>query len=299
MAKVRKAHMAIPTMCFDDSPMEVQNDRINFHDQSLHIQEGLTKNFVEISQEFFLTTAQVAKETAKYGTCKTLARMAAKAVALGEDAYFFQCADRSPVVRNLHDREELRVNFPGGVRISNWNIERDFGLLAEANPPDASDHDFNKVARPIIVEPIEANSNHVIWGQETFKAVTRGIAKLVSKGQATDYALFLPTDAFADTFAPPGYASLVTTAERIKPLVEGGFYDSAVLPQDEGLLIALAGEPQKLFVGTEAHVEFIRHQEGRHYFRVAERVQYVVREARSLVLLKFRRPPHHHHQEQE
>ncbi|MBW4660243.1 MAG: bacteriocin family protein [Drouetiella hepatica Uher 2000/2452] len=284
MAKVRKAQMVIPTMSFDNNPTEIQNDVINFVD--LSIQEGLTKNFVEIYQEFSLTSAQVSKET-EHKTCKTLARMAAKAIALAEDAYFFQLSDRAPELRNPDDRQRFQVRLPGGVKISNWNAQRDFGLLAEANPPDADDNDINKVTFPISVDPAAANVINVTWGEETFKAVTKGIAKLVSKGQATNYALFLSTDVYADTFAPPSPASLVTTADRIKPLVEGGFYDSAVLPQNEGLLIALAGEPQKLFVGTDAYTEFIRKEGAKYFFRVVERVQYVVRDPRSLVLLKF------------
>ena len=40
--------------------------------------------------------------------------------------------------------------------------------------------------------------------------------------------------------APPSPASLVTTADRIRPLLDGGFCNSGVLPQDEGLLVACA-----------------------------------------------------------
>jgi uncharacterized linocin/CFP29 family protein len=285
--KVRRATWVIKPMTFNSSPTEIPNEVINFAD--LSIQEGLTKNFVEIYQEFSLTSAQVSKET-ENKTCKTLARMAAKAIALAEDAYFFQVSDRSKKLRNPDDRQNFKVRLPGGVKISNWNIDRDFGLLAEANPDDADDDLIDKVAKPITVNLAVGNVTSVIWGEETFKAVTKGISKLVAKGQAPNYALFLSTDVYADTFAPPSPASLVTTADRIKPLVEGGFYDSAVLPQDEGLLIALAGEPQKLFVGTDAYTEFTRKEGSKYFFRVVERVQYVVRDPRSLILLKFTQP---------
>lgn len=285
--KVRRATWVIHPMNFDNCPTEIPNEVINFAD--LSIQEGLTKNFVEIYQEFSLTHAQVCKE-AEHKTCKTLARMAAKAIALAEDAYFFQVSDRDPSVRNPDVPAYFKVRLPGGVKISNWNVQRDFGLLAEANPPDADDNDINKVAIPINVAQATGNVINVTWGEETFKAVTKGIAKLVSKGQAPNFALFLSTDVYADTFAPPSPASLVTTADRIKPLVEGGFYDSAVLPQNEGLLIALAGEPQKLFVGTDIYTELMCKQGSKYLFRVVERVQYIVRDPRSLVLLKFSQP---------
>jgi uncharacterized linocin/CFP29 family protein len=287
MAKVRKAQWVFSHQTFDNNPMTVPNEVIDF--SNLSIQDGSTKNFVEIYQEFSLSNTQIQNE-AVHNTCQTLARMAAKAVALGEDAYFFQVSDRSPEVRDIKNRQKFQVRFPGGVKINNWKFKEDFGLLAEANPSDASDDDISKVSLPIEVDLSASDVTSVIWGEETFKAVTKGISKLVAKGQAPNYALFLSTSAYADTFAPPSPASLVTTADRIKPLVEGGFYDSAVLPQNEGLLIALAGEPQKLYVGQEANTEFVRQEGSTYFFRVVERVQYVVRDPRSMVLLKFKQP---------
>jgi hypothetical protein len=92
---------------------------------------------------------------------------------------------------------------------------------------------------------------------------------------------------YADTFVPPSAASLVTTAERIKPLVEGGFYGTGTLPEDRGLLVALGGDPTGLYVGREASAEFLRKERSKFFFRVVERVQFVARDPRALVLLKF------------
>jgi hypothetical protein len=60
-------------------------------------------------------------------------------------------------------------------------------------------------------------------------AVAQDIAKLTTKAQAGKYALFMPIEAYDDTFAPPGNASLVTTAGRIKPLIEGGMGTSGMM----------------------------------------------------------------------
>jgi uncharacterized linocin/CFP29 family protein len=126
-----------------------------------------------------------------------------------------------------------------------------------------------------------------VYGENLFAAVVTGIAKLVSKGQAPMFALFLPTRVYADTFVPPSNASLATTAERVKPLVEGGFYGTGTLPDNRGLLVALGGDPVGLYVGREATTEFL-HKDGRQYiFRVVERVQFVVRDPRAFVLLNF------------
>jgi uncharacterized linocin/CFP29 family protein len=282
VSKVRVAQRVFPTMVFDNNPTQIPNEVIDF--TNLSIREGETKPLVEIYTEFSLTSTQV-KQEAEQKTCLTLARMAAKVIALAEDAYFFQLSDRDPDRRDP-DSDEFGVHLPGNVIIDNWRRNLDFGLLAEANPDDADDDRADKVTEPIPVLRLPAGSL-ATWGENTFKGVTKGIAKLVAKGQAPNYALFLPTDVYADTFVPPSPASLVTTADRIKPLVEGGYYSSGVLPADEGLLVALGGEPTKLYVGREAGTEFVRKEGAKYFFRVVERVQYVVRDPRALVLLKF------------
>lgn len=86
---------------------------------------------------------------------------------------------------------------------------------------------------------------------------------------------------------PPSNGSLVTTADRIRPLVEGGSYGTGTLPPNRGLLAALGGEPTRLCMGREANTEFER-KEGREYiFRVSERFNFIERDPRSLVALVF------------
>jgi uncharacterized linocin/CFP29 family protein len=142
-------------------------------------------------------------------------------------------------------------------------------------------------AETVPVKKVDPKRGGVVYGENTFAALTDGIARLTAKGQAPNYALILPTAVYADTFVPPSPASLVTTAERIRPLVEGGFYVTGTLPEDAGLLVALGGEPTSLYVGREAAAEFVRKEGANYIFRVVERVQFVARDARAFVLLKF------------
>lgn len=279
--KVRIAQRVFPTTSFENNPTQIPDEVIDF--ANLNIQEGQTKPLVEIYVTFNLTGTQVNQE-ADQKTCHTLAKMAAKVIALAEDAYFFQLSDRG--APRDPDPAKTKVRLPGKVTIDNWRLNVDLGLLAEANRPDADDALIDKVTKPIPV-PRAAKGGLATWGENTFAAVSDGITKLVAKGQAPNFALVLPTKVFADAFTPPSPASLVTTADRIKPLVEGGFYSSGVLPDDEGLLVALAGEPTKLFVGREATTEFVRKRGALYEFRVVERLQYIVRDPRALVLLKF------------
>ena len=283
VSKVRVAQKIFPTSVLTDNPTQVADEVINF--VALTIREGVTKPYTELFAEFSLTSTQVQQESTQH-VGRTLAIMAAKALALAEDRYFYQVSDRG--ARRDPDPNSSDVKFEPPVEIVNWRTDLDFGLLAEANPPDANDTDSTRVSKPIEVTP--STGSNATWGENTFKAVTRGISLLVAKTQAPNYALVLPTDPYADTFVPPGDESLVTTADRIRPLVEGGFYTSGVLPQDEGLLVALGGEPVKLYVGREATTEFVRKEGANFFFRVVERVQYVVRDPRALVLLKFKAP---------
>ena len=253
---------------FDTNPVVVTNDVINFAD--LSIEEGQTKSLVEIYLEFTLTATQVTKER-QDKTCKTLARMAAKALALAEDTVIFQ-----------GELGTLPANVKADLRGSAGR-----GLLGEADPDDADDADPNKVSKPIDVKFPANRKPGVLYGENTFSAVAQGIAKLTAKAQAPKFALFLPVKAYADTFVPPSEASLVTTAERIKPLVEGGFMETVTLPQDRGLLVALAGDPTSLYVGREATTEFVRKEGSKYFFRVVERIQFVARDPRAFVLLKF------------
>ena len=259
VGKVRIAQKIFPTAELKGNPMTVPNEVIDF--DKLSIEEGATKRFVEIYREFTLTSTQVERE-AEQKSALTLALMAAKVLALAEDACFFGS-------RNRDDRGR---KVPAGVVPKNL-LASDPGLLAEA---------YEVMEIPRAQKPDNAD-----YGEETFSAVTAGIAKLVAKGQAQPYALVLPTGIYADTFVPPSNASLVTTADRIRPLLEGGFYSSGMLPDDQGLLVALAGDPTKLYVGREATTEFVRQDEANYIFRVVERVQYVVRDPRALIAFKF------------
>jgi uncharacterized linocin/CFP29 family protein len=267
VGKVRIAQKVFPAAELSGYATEVPNEVINFAD--LSIEEGRTKPFVEIYQEFSLTSTQVKKEGESSQICKTLARMAAKAIALGEDVIIFQ-----------GKRGQLPAYVVADLIDSAAN-----GLLGEAAPEDANDGDLKKVSEPIDVGL--TGRAGILYGENTFSAVTEGIAKLVRKAQAPNYALFLPTKVFADTFAPPSGQSLVTTADRLKMLVEGGFYGTGTLPEDQGLLVALGGDPTSLYVGREASIEFVRKEGSKYIFRVVERVQFVARDPRAFVLLRF------------
>src|SRR5262245_49684636 len=176
--------------------------------KTMTIQEGRTRPYLEVAVKFKLTNSQVDSE-ATLGEGKTLASFAAKSLAQAEDLLF---------LRGYRASKELLDE--AGVTVSNVDQGAEIGLLDEAEKDE-------------VVQVPPAGTKDPIYGDETFKAVVRGIAILTTKGHAGPYALILEPSLFADTYGlPPNSQS--TTAERLKPLLDGGFYMSLAVPLYRG-----------------------------------------------------------------
>jgi uncharacterized linocin/CFP29 family protein len=266
MQRIRVLAKVLPTRPLPDAS-SVPADNIDL--DTLKIAEGEVKPFIEISLAFELTQGQVDDE-ADLGTCHTLARFAAKSVALAEDMIFL--------------RGERADALPRGVQVLR-SASAANGLLKE-NEAAAS------IDVPTLVGEAGAPARPgILWGEHTFAALTEGISRLVRSSQPGSYALILETSVYADTYVPmPG--QLTTTADRIIPLVPGGFYGTGTLPRRTGLLISLGGEPTTVAVAQDAITAFTQTtQEGDYSFRVFERVQFVARDPRAFLRLEFAAPP--------
>jgi hypothetical protein len=95
------------------------------------------------------------------------------------------------------------------------------------------------------------------------------------------------TNVYADAFAPVGN-TLTTTADRMTPLVTGGFYGTGSVPSGRGLVASLGGDPTTIYVGRDATTEYTQSEvDGAAQMRVFERVQIVARDVNALVRLDF------------
>lgn len=227
-----------------------------FDAPSMTIAESEQKPYLEISVSFPLTHGQ-ADDESRLGTGQTLARQAGKLIALTEDLLFFQGG---------------AVTLPDAVQVSNLNTAGD-GLLGL---------DIETVAVPLV-----DSGEPGVYGGNTFKAVTQGIAKLVKAGQPGAFGLILETSVYADTWAPIPSAPLTNTADRIVPLVPGGFFSTGTLPEKTGLLVSLGGRPTTVYVRQDPITETQPPGNGNLNFRVWEKVRLVARDPRSLVKLTF------------
>ena len=225
-----------------------------FHFDTMTIEEGQTKPYVEVFVEFALTQGQVDGESTLH-TARTLGRLAAKAVALAEDTLFFQGSG---------------AQIPG-VRILRGDSVGT-GLLG-------SDH--------IKTVQVAQNGQPGKYGEQTYTAVARAIGLLNTDLQPGPYALILESSLFADTYDTiPG--TLVTPADRISALVPGGFYATGALPPLRGLMVSLGGEPTSLYVGQDAITAYTQTDgDGNSKCRVFERVQIIARDPRAFVRLDF------------
>jgi len=221
---------------------------------TLRAEEGTTRQFMEISLEFPLTEGQVESEST-FRTAQIFARLAARSIALAEDALFFQGGS---------------APLPPGVRVTNA-ASAGAGLLNLAG------------ALAISVEPQDGGG----FGERTFRAVSQAIAQLTANGHPGPFALCLEPTVFADTYAPAA-GTLVTTADRILPLVEGRMYSTAALPPGRGIFFSLGGEPTTIYIAQEAMAGYTQvDQQGVHQLRVSERVQIVPIEETAFIRLEF------------
>ena len=254
VGRIRVAQKVFPTQSVPGGQF-VPADQIHPDGGLLTIDEGVTTPMIEIGAPFALTQGQIDTESNSH-TGMTLAKQAARAVALAEDLLLFQGA---------------HAQLPPGIVVRNRNAA-DPGLLQEADEIE-----------PVPVEPREGGGG---YGEHTFAAVTEGISRLIAAGQPGPYALILESSVYADTYAPS--EALTTTADRVIPLVPGGFYGTGALPPLTGLLISLGGEPMTLYVGLDATTAYTQEDPaGSGLFRVFERLQLVARDHTALVRLEF------------
>lgn len=204
--------------------------------------------FIEMSVAFVLTQVQVENEESMH-LARALAKLAGRTVAAAEDKFLFTATAG-------------KFSSPG-VDITNQSAVPD-GIVQQASGTS---------------EPAKTN---------IFTALAKGIGDLNGKNQPGPYALFLSPSRYASTYQPITTGSLVTNAERIIPLVPGGFYAVNSLSDDVGILVSLGGEPTTIYLGIEATTAFAYVDEkGAYKFRVFERIQLVVRDSTAFVTLDF------------
>jgi uncharacterized linocin/CFP29 family protein len=226
---------------------------------TMTVDEGAVVALVEIWVEFALTAQQISGEE-NLMTGVNLATRATNLLSQGEDILIFQ--GQSGV--------ENRLFTSGTVQIRSsptWA-----GLL-------------NATTQVIPVPSLVAGQHK--YGENTFGAVSQGYSLLQSAGHYGAYALVLQTDEYADTYAPLP-STLITPADRIKPLVTSGFYGTGTLPPLRGVMVSLGGNTMDLVMGLEPATTFVQiDAQGLYRFRVTERFALRVKDSNAIVRFEF------------
>jgi uncharacterized linocin/CFP29 family protein len=266
VGRIRVAQKVFPCTLLPGG-QQVPKDEVSISD-ILKIEEGQTKPFVEIWVEFSLTQSQVENEENLHAG-RTLARMAANKIAETEDALLFHGESKSPTALAA----KAGPAKPSLVKDENVASLKT-GLLGE-DPGKGPYHHLN-------VNDVTKNPEDLV------KQVGDGIAELTKRTNPGPYALFLPPKRFADASSTPLPKTTVTAAERIIPMVTGGFLAVGSLPESAGLLVSLGGEPTTIYIGIDATTAFTQIQpNGGYRFRVFERIQFVIRDPKAFARLNF------------
>ncbi|MBV8883137.1 MAG: encapsulin [Chroococcidiopsidaceae cyanobacterium CP_BM_RX_35] len=288
--RTKIAAQFLPLYPTDVDMMTVQSDAVNSQTVPLlTVNEEAVTPLIEIWTEFALTKQQYENE-AGLKTAVTLAINAVNKLSRAEDLLIFQ--GDAGVQDDLFQSQT--VNLRGAQRNQN-KIESRFpivGLLPSA-PKD----------QIIPVEPTEPNANDPTqnrYGENTFGAVAKGYSVLQRTHYGRD-ALVLPTNPFADTWAPLR-TTLIMPADRIKGLVSDRFYGTSTLPNSfdqsnpdkpivpQGLLVALDGNTMDLVMGMDATTAFMQTDgEGLYRFRVFERFTLRLKDSKAVVRLEFQK----------
>jgi uncharacterized linocin/CFP29 family protein len=292
--RTKVAAQFLPLYPAEMDMMTVQSDAVNAQTVPLlTVNEEAVTPLIEIWTEFALTKQQYEKEE-HLMTAVTLAINAVNKLSRAEDLLLFQGNE------GIEDElfQSQTVNLRGASKDPKGNIASRFtivGLLPSAPP--------NQI---IPVEPTEVNSTDPgqnRYGENTFGAVAKGYSVLQRTHYGRD-ALVLPTNPFADTWAPLK-TTLIMPADRIKGLVGDRFYGTSTLPNDfindsnkssqspvvpQGLLVALDGNTMDLVMGMDATTAFMQIDgEGLYRFRVFERFALRLKDPNAVVRLEFQK----------
>jgi uncharacterized linocin/CFP29 family protein len=276
--------------------------------QTLIIDEGATVRVNEIWTEFALTPQQV-HETAEahelaHTVAVTLATRAANYLSQAQDLVIFQGVNAysTPFFQKFINFRQGQ--FPTDTGLLSYPVTAGSAALG-ANPTTSVPLTGTKPSQVIPVAPLSqapqalVEGPGVIYGTETFAAVALGYSVLQQNGHYGPYALVLHTIPYADAYAP--VIGLVITADRIKPLVEAGFYGTGTLPTNvpasvtgttaasyTGVLIALDGDSMDLVVGHHAYATFMQRDPDDNWrFRILERFALRLKDSTAVIRIEF------------
>jgi hypothetical protein len=320
----------------------------------LNIDEGAFIRLIEIWTEFSMTPAQVQEETKTHtaqkeqhaghhehhesphdehgghgehhdhgdhhhhhhkhhpsSTAVTLARRAANILSLAQDTVIFQGL-------NAFSAPNAVPPVPGSLLFSsqtvlNRGVPSDAGLLCIGGPNNLPASQVLAV-QPLAL-PAGVAAGPAQYSENTVAQINAAYSLLSASGYAGPYVAVLHFYPYADSFAPLP-STLILPADRIKPLMEEGYYATSGLlgtptpqnpqvaasmpnppilpagaktqPQAVGLVISVGGNTVDLVNGLDPITAFSQvDATGNYTFRVLTRFALRIKDPGAIIRLEF------------
>jgi hypothetical protein len=147
---------------------------------------------------------------------------------------------------------------------------------------DAPDEGAPRWENPIGVDGASDQAR----GASLVTSTVHAISMLEGQGHYGPFALVLGTTLYlaANT---PNENSMVLPSDRIVPFLDGPLLRSSTIPADQGVLIALAGDPIDLVVAHDLELKFIQMTvEPRYVLRLSERFTLRIKQERATCVLE-------------
>jgi hypothetical protein len=278
----------------------VEADVINIQslegENMLMMDEGAMIRLNEMWIEFALTPQQVHEaaeaKNPDFATPVLLARKGANYLSQAMDLLVFQGVNAY-----------FTSFFQSTVSFRPGQYPTDTGLLSlpvasgtlptNFTPPPTT----SATIQSLQVQPITGQGPGVIWGTNSFMEAAAAYAGLNGVGQCGPFVAAYHPSAFADSFAP--VEGLVITADRIKPMMDAGFYGSGGLassvadpavspaPTAYGIVMSLGGTVDVVVGQAPAAVFRQEDPQGNFVFGVMARLALRVLDSTGIVRLDF------------
>jgi uncharacterized linocin/CFP29 family protein len=121
-------------------------------------------------------------------------------------------------------------------------------------------------------------------GQRLVTAIVDAISRLEGRGYGAPFVAVVGDGLFRDATTPNG--SLVMPRDRIEPYLSGSLLRSSTIPEREGIVASLAGNPIDIALAQDMTAQFLQiTREPRYLYRVYERLAVRVKDADAIVTL--------------
>jgi len=232
----------------------------------LEIDDGKTLPLTRIACNVYLKTQQA--EDPNLASVKQMLSRAADVIGRLEDAIVFNGQPNTDQPPNYNRGIPKVYTVRGGGKHD--------GLLSAAD-----------CEVTVALAKKDGNKQGHKGSDEVVRAVIDAVQRLERRGHYGPFACVLGHSLY-EAANTPSRGSLVLPSDRIVPFLDGGpLRRSSVVPQGQGVVVALAGSPIDLVVASDVHVSYVQLTlEPRYVLRVSERLVLRMKQPDARCLLR-------------